>query len=207
MYRHLSLGISVLLVGFPMLVVSAQNRTVDMPSSTVTIAGCLQHNDNSTTATVERTPLGAPAVPARGGPSGNLGELASTFLLADAMPVGPAAPAATTAPSGTAGTSGALQKKPAANGSSSEHAESMTYGLEGNDAELARYVGQRVEVTGTIAPPVTPGAGGGRTQAAPGPNANDPHVSSGSGPAQSGTERLHVTSIKSIAADCTTKSH
>jgi len=68
-------------------------------------------------------------------------------------------------------------------------ARGTSYVLEGRDTELKSHVGHRIEVTGTIEPK-SPAA------ATATPGAASPHAMD---------DRLSVTSIKMVAADCTPK--
>jgi hypothetical protein len=163
------------------LSLSGQDRRLEMPSSAITVSGCLQHATHSGLS--ERTPLGTTANPENAGVAQSPSAPAPGFLLTEAAPAvplkaseptGPTDRTETLTPSKATGTKGTLP---------------TSYALDGNDVELAQHAGQRVEVTGTIAPPASPATGS----------------SDKSSPMQSGVRRLQVTSIKQIATDCAPK--
>lgn len=118
------------------------------------------------------TVLGTSAPPERAGTLANLNE-PQGFMLADATPA--KATGANEAPTGTSGaTTGRATKE-----------TRTSYMLQGDVKRLNDYVGRRVEVTGAVAPPVSSGA-------------NEPASSR----MRAGTARLHVASIRPVAADC-----
>jgi hypothetical protein len=100
----------------------------------------------------------------------------SGFILANAT-MGSGSPASGSSV-GTTGTTGTAAS-----------ARGTSYVLEGRDTELKSHVGHRIEVTGTIEPK-SPAA------ATATPGAASPHAMD---------DRLSVTSIKMVAADCTPK--
>ncbi len=98
----------------------------------------------------------------------NSSEMVDAFLLADASPIGKGS-ATGGASAGATGTSGRTP---------------TSFGLQGREAELERYTGARVEVTGTVIAPATSGRGtGGAATAA-------------------GARRLRVESFKVVAEKC-----
>jgi hypothetical protein len=174
MMRHVWITTTIAAAVLSVAVAGAQDRKVDLPSSAITVTGCLQQLAAS--PPIEQTPLGAPVRPQA---QDNAGAAKSAgFVLTEATPAVPSnapTPPAPTEP-GVAGTTGTAP---------------LTYALDGVDLELAPHEGHRVEITGTLAPPASPTTG---------------QSSTDKDPAQRGTRRLHVTSIKMIAPDCTTKS-
>jgi hypothetical protein len=155
--------------------VFAQDRGAQPQSSTVTVVGCMQQGERN--GSVAGTGLGTSVPPNLAGPAANSNEPVG-FLLTDATST--AAPAATNpSPTGTAGDAAANRAQP----------DRTSYALEGDENQFLDHKGHRVEVTGTLAPPMSSGAGTGRP--------NDPAF-------KSGVQRLRVSSIKMIAADCKT---
>jgi hypothetical protein len=144
---------------------SAQDRPGAAPSGPVTVTGCVQRIDESGslgTTIPERTPT-----PEQAGVAANRGEPATGFMLTDA-----------TAPN-QKGTRGGASTAPP-----------VRYILIADDADLARYQGQRVRAQGTLAARPTK------------PAETAPVGTSGSNELQSNTLRLKVTSIERVAADC-----
>jgi hypothetical protein len=143
--------------------------------STITVVGCVQNAvaDGS----VAGTPLGTSATPANAGAVANAQPPVDGYLLTGARP-------ADAAPVGTSGPSAAA---PASDKETSKEAL-KTYALEGNREELAAHKGHRVEISGTLAPPVSS-------------DANAP----ASKEFQTGVQRLRVQSIKMTAESCQQK--
>jgi hypothetical protein len=140
--------------------------------STITVVGCVQNAvaDGS----LGGTPLGTSATPATAGAVANAQPpVVDGYLLTGARP-------AVAAPVGTSGASAAA---PASDKEASKDAL-KTYALEGNRDELAAHKGHRVEISGTLAPPVSSGA---------------------SREFQTGVQRLRVQTIKMTAERCQEK--
>ena len=118
--------------------------------------------------------LGTSATPANAGVVANAQPPVDGYLLTGARPAAPSA----------VGTTGAADAKPADTKESSKE-ELKTYALEGDRNELAAHKGHRVEITGTLAPPVSSG---------------------GNAPAsrefQTGVQRLRVQALKMTAESC-----
>jgi hypothetical protein len=76
-------------------------------------------------------------------------------------------------------------------GTTAATARGTSYVLEGRDAELKSHVGHKIEVTGTIEPK----------------SRMDPATAAtpGAAPTRPSDDRLTVTSIKMVAAECTPK--
>jgi hypothetical protein len=72
-------------------------------------------------------------------------------------------------------------------------ARGTSYVLQGHDADLKSHVGHKIEVTGTVEPKGKTGASADPAAAAPG------------SPASAMNDRLTVSSVKMIAAECTAK--
>ena len=106
------------------------------PARTVTISGCLQAS-TSTGAGAAATPApGAPATPS---------QASSGFILTNASRTGTTAEATPTPGAAT----GSTERNPAGVGTTGMAAS--TYRLMGGeDKDLQQYVGQKVEVTGTL---------------------------------------------------------
>jgi hypothetical protein len=192
--------------------IDAQNRTADVSRSSIVVEGCLQTANAS--ALPAGPPLGTPANPARAGGIANNPELAPLFILTDAQPSGGTAAGAS---AGSAvGTAGRARTRNADGTVTSEPADReppKTYALVGSESEFAVHTGHQVQVSGTVAPPVAPnertpdrpggtqtgdpGAGGGTRS----PNGNNSQGRPSA--ARSGTERLNVTSIRTVADSCT----
>jgi hypothetical protein len=133
------------------------------------VTGCVTQAQR--TGSLAGTGVGAEATPNTAAKEANSGELLNAFLLNDAMPVPSQTPqAATDTPDAARGTSG----------------ERTAYALEGHEDELARFKGQRVEITGRLAPP-KPSATG----------ANSPTL-------KAGIRRLQVESVKKIEGEACT---
>jgi len=134
----------------------------------VTVSGCLQRaqRDGSGGGTV----VGTTAPPNVADREANSSEIVDAFLLADASPIGKGS--ATGGASADAAATGTSGRTP------------TSFGLQGREAELERYTGARVEVTGTVIAPATSGRGtGGAATAA-------------------GARRLRVESFKVVAEKC-----
>jgi len=142
------------------------------PGSTITVVGCIENAvaDGS----IGGTPLGTSATPANAGVVANAQPPVDGYLLTGARPAAPSA----------VGTTGAADAKPADRKESSKE-ELKTYALEGDRNELAAHKGHRVEITGTLAPPVSSGA-------------NAP----ASREFQTGVQRLRVQALKMTAESC-----
>jgi hypothetical protein len=146
--------------------------TAGAPGSTITVTGCVENAvaDGS----IGGTPLGTSATPANAGVVANAQPTVDGYLLTGARP----------ASAMPVGTSGAAAAPPARDNKSSKE-ELKTYALEGNRDELAAHKGHRVEITGTLAPPVSSGANA--------PASRD---------FQTGVQRLRVQALKMMAETC-----
>jgi hypothetical protein len=160
------------------LSLSGQDRRLEMPSSAITVSGCLQHATRS--GSLERTPLGTTATPENAGAPLTPSAPTPGFLLTEATPA---------APSKASEPAGRTETLPTPTATGTNGTLPTSYALDGNDVELAQHAGHRVEVTGTLAPPASPATGS----------------SDKSSPMHSGVRRLQVTSIKQIATDCAPK--
>jgi hypothetical protein len=147
----------------------------------LTVTGCLQRAQRN--GSVGGTVVGTSASPNTADDEANSGALVNAFLLTDAT-VGTAS--GTTSGGNAAGSSAPASSTatPAATGTAGR-AEPTTFGLQGQEAELERHQGARVEVTGTVIPPATSGRGTGGAATA------------------SGAKRLKVESYKVVAEKCT----
>ena len=191
---------------------SAQTRTPE-GNTPIVVEGCLQNADKS--GSLGGTPVGTTATPGNAGDIANNQELPSLFILTGARPVGEQSASGGVAV-GTAGTARTRNADGSVTSETRASEPPKTYALVGNQNEFAVHNGHRVEVTGTLAPPLPEGA---RTSGTAGPNTGDPQAadvgaaggaqaprvdnSGGSGAFQTGTERITVTSIRPIANTCT----
>lgn len=170
-----TLVIPVVLAVMPVAAQNPAKDQIDPSNSTIKVVGCVQNAELD--GSLAGTPLGTSATPANAGVIANLQEPAAGFILTGARPA-EEAPASKPGPVGTAGVAG--KDTPREN--------PKTYALDGNIDQLATYRGHRVEVTGTVAPPVTAE----RDRAANRPPS----------PFQTGVERLRVQSITTIETTC-----
>ena len=170
-------------------------------STTVTVTGCVQPG----TAVATGSPTTGPDAPtASPGPAHFVLMQPSTASGASDSPAASAAPTGSgggAAPAGAVGTSGSM-------------ARVSHYILYGRDGELAKHVGQRVEIVGTSsqAPPAdttAAAAAGAGTQVIP----HEPQrgtistLPAGSGGTREGTahpfvQHLTVQSVRTLAATC-----
>ena len=178
------------------LAVQASQSQPTLSSATVTVTGCLQPGTGAATG----SPTAPDAPTASPGPA--------HFVLA--QPSGasdsPAAPAAPTGSGGAAAPAGPV-------GTSGSTVRVSQYILHGRDGELAKHVGQRVEIVGTSsqaspADTTAAAAAGAGTQVIP----HEPQRGTISTlPAGSGTpeatahpsvQHLTVQSVRTLAATC-----
>jgi hypothetical protein len=166
------IGVLLAMVATATVTFSAQDPSTPAPSATVSVVGCVQRIDESgslDTTIPERT-----ASPEQAGVRANSGEPAPGFMLTDATPA-------------------AMHKTPSTRKDSPASARDVPrvrYVMIGEEKELAKYLGQRVRVQGTLPPPPTK------------PAETAPVGTSGAAQIQSNTARLKVTSIERVAPDC-----
>jgi hypothetical protein len=103
------------------------------------------------------------------------------FILANAT-IGSGSMPSSSSTVGTTGTAGTAAS-----------ARGTSYVLQGHDADLKSHVGHKIEVTGTIEP---------KSKASASP---DPAAAAPGAPASAMNDRLTVSSVKMIAAECTAK--
>lgn len=159
----------------------ARDQAVDPAGSTIKVVGCVQNAEAD--GSLGGTPLGTSATPASAGVIANLQEPVLGFILTGARPAASAAAAHANEPVGTAGRS---REEPVRD-------NPKTYALEGNLDQLAAHRGHRVEVTGTLAPPVTA--------------ERDKALNRAPSPFQSGVERLRVQTITMVENTCANAKH
>jgi hypothetical protein len=172
MARHLRSGVLVAIAAMATMTYAAQDPSPAGSSATVTVVGCVQRIDESgslDTTIPERTPS-----PEQTGVGANSGEPASGFMLTDATPAS------------THKTPSQRKDSPA----STRELPRVRYVIIGTEAELTKYLGQRVRVQGTPAAAPTK------------PAETTPVGTSGSAQIRSNTPRLKVKSIERMAADC-----
>jgi hypothetical protein len=118
-----------------LLIVTAQLVSAQNPpdGTRVVVTGCVTQAQR--TGSLAGTGVGAEAKPNTAAKEANSGELLNAYLLNDATPA---------TPSGAAN-----ESADAARGTSGER---TAYALEGQENELAKYKGQRVEIAGTLKP-------------------------------------------------------
>lgn len=151
-------------------VINAQTVAQNAPDgSRIVVIGCITQAQR--TGSLAGTGVGAEATPNTAAKEANSGELLNAFLLNDAT--------ASPAPESQA----PAQNTDNARGTTGER---TAYALEGREDELARYKGQRVEITGRLAPP-KPSATG----------ATSPTL-------KAGIRRVQVESVKQIVGDACT---
>jgi hypothetical protein len=177
-----ALTVAVMMAPFVQAVDRQQARTVADRDALV-LEGCLQNADHS--GPLAATPAATSASPVTAGAIANNPELPPYVILTGARPPGRNA---RLPPVGTAGRAGSTRTADGTVTPPSDRDTPKTYVLVGNQDGFAVYNRHRVEITGTIAPPAEPG----EEKGAPG----------GGEPLRSGTERLRVVSIRSIAENC-----
>jgi hypothetical protein len=172
-------------------------------SGTVTLTGCLQRADGSST--------GAGSSSASGASASGASATGASFILTDAsMGSGSGSSASGSTGAGAAGTTGSSAAGAAGtSGSSAAGRSGSTYMLDGSASELSSHVNKRVQVTGTMASGSSSGAGssGAATSGAGTPGAGA--GSSGAGASASGSssrQQFKVTSVKEVGGDCSASS-
>jgi hypothetical protein len=157
------------------------SRTMDKPADAITVTGCLQEGSRSSTgatstaSTTSGSYILANATMGSGSSSSTAGTTAGTT----------AAP--TTA--GTTGTTGTTT-------AGSTARPDASYVLDGRESDLKNHVGHRIEVSGTL-------------ESADKAAASSPTATTTSGSASSrmdtSSQRLKVSSVRMIAAECSAK--
>lgn len=118
------------------------------PPATVTIAGCVQQSAHATPDGDVRTAADAASPPANAADA--LPDTRPLFVLSDARTIAPAAPVGTAGLATTRHADGSVvQEDP--------RRAPRTYALVGAGDVLTRFVGRRVEIDGTPAPPARQG--------------------------------------------------
>ena len=143
--------------------VSLSAQTTQAPASSLTVTGCIAQvqRDGSTGA----KPSGTQATPEAAPMEANNPEPTGRYQLLDATPA--AQPSAKPDPAA----------KPAR----------TTYGLRGREAELAKHLGHRVQIAGTLAPPLAA------------------KLPSRAAATAEGTRTIQVSSLKMVGTDCSPK--
>jgi hypothetical protein len=144
----------------------------------VTVAGCLQRAQRN--GSVGGTVVGTSASPNTADDEANSGAMVDAYLLSEATPVvaGIAQPPTTGSTADQANGHGTT-----ATGTSGK-SDITSFGLSGRETELERHQGARLQVTGTIMPPLSSGRGTGGSATA------------------SGVKRIKVESFKILAEKC-----
>jgi hypothetical protein len=145
---------------------SAQTTPAPAPGSSVSVTGCVAQvqRDGSTGA----KPSGTQATPETAAVEANNPAPTGRYQLLDATPIGAEAP------------------KPAA-ADTAKPAARTSYALLGHEQELGKHVGHRVEIGGTLAPPLA---------------AKLPAKTAATA---EGTRTIQVTSVKMLGTDCSPK--
>jgi hypothetical protein len=164
----------------------SQSQSID----TITVTGCLQNGAGPSAGATGSSS----AAEARGG----------GYMLANASPT------ASGGASGTAATSAGSTSS----GTTSSNA-GASYMLEGNDSDLQKHVGHRVEITGTLDSRANGGASStgstssgtsGTTSATGSGTGTGSSTSAGSAMASNGgAQPLRVSAVRMIASDCSTR--
>jgi hypothetical protein len=185
----------------------AQANNQSQQNKTVTVVGCLQKGDQASAA-----PTGGAASTAAkaefvltnarmGGSASASGAAAAPGAAAQGQQQNPGA-------TGTTGTAG----RPNADADNRANAGAeMKYHLEGRADELAKHVGHQIEVTGSLSASASnrsgaqgaTGTGGAAGRAdEPRAGAASPQSSTGAQASAGQEERLQVSSIRMISANC-----
>lgn len=142
---------------------------------TISVTGCVApvQRDGSTGP----KPTGTTATPESAPMEANNPEPTGKFMLLDAVAANPDAAAAKQAPakeagSGVASTAGASDAKP------------TSYALRGNEKEIAKHIAHRVQVEGTLMPPLKATLPPQRAETA------------------EGIQAIQVTSVKMLGTNC-----
>jgi hypothetical protein len=184
--------------------VTAAAQTQEKPAAgaSVTVVGCLQRPARS--GSVAGTPQGGAPTPQQAGVEANRSDPAPGFLLTDAAtqvtPPQSGAPAAEGRTGGGAGTAGSAAVSASAAAGENPPERKTSYMVEGDANLLTQHLGQRVEITGTIAPAPQ----GGRSAAPPDPLSSAGPPTPRGGDFAEGIQHLHATAVKTVAADCNT---
>jgi hypothetical protein len=180
-------------------------RQPNTSPSTITVVGCLQRADRS--GSLEGARPGTAATPEQAGIQANANEPAAGFLLTDATPLpgkpDPSRPAGS-GTQGAVGTSGSRDERPAAK------SEKTSYVVDGNADQLMPLLGQRVELTGALAPdgrdaldPKNATRTG--TPPAAAPDGDLAQSGTREGAFATGISRVRAWSVKSVGTDCSPK--
>jgi hypothetical protein len=160
----------------------AQNPTSNATSNPpVTVTGCVAQvqRDGSmgakgtgTTSTPETAPVDA-----------NSPDQTGRYQLVDATPAG-GTDQPTGTPAATAGTPAAKAGETAASGAK---ATRTTYTLRGQEGELSKHIGHRVQIAGSLMPPI------------------ETKLPSQAAKTAEGVRTVQVTSVKMMGTDCSAK--
>ncbi len=163
----------------------AQNPTSNTTSNPpVTVTGCVAQvqRDGSmgakgtgTTSTPETAPVDA-----------NSPDQTGRYQLVDATPAG-GADQSTGTPAATAGTPAAKAGETGANTASGAKPTRTTYTLRGQEGELSKHIGHRVQIAGSLMPPI------------------ETKLPSQAAKTAEGVRTVQVTSVKMMGTDCSAK--
>ncbi|MBS1818316.1 MAG: hypothetical protein JSU08_10325 [Acidobacteria bacterium] len=142
-------------------------QTPGATAERITVVGCLDRAQRN--GSLGGTVVGTSAAPNTADDEANSGVMVDAFLLHEAHRV----------------TGDQVDARPSTGAVGTSGRETMaTFGLKGREAELERHQGARLQVTGTVMPPVTSGRGSGGAATA------------------AGSQRLQVESFKVLAERC-----
>jgi hypothetical protein len=163
------------------------------PSGNVTLTGCLQKGSGSSSAT-GTSGTGTTSTPPSSTPSSSSSSSSSgQFILTNAqMGSGSSSRSST---SGTSGTS-TSERSTTGGGTSSSSASSSgsRYILDGQESELSKHVGEKVEITGSLASSSSGSSSG--TSGTSGTSSTTGGASSSMG------QHVRVQSVKTISSSC-----
>jgi hypothetical protein len=183
-------------------------RQSNTSPSAVTVVGCLQRADRS--GSLEGSRPGTAAAPEQAGIQANANEPAPGFLLTDATPLPGMPRPRESAGAGTQGAVGTSGSRDDGTAAKSEKSEKTSYVVEGNADQLTPLLGQRVELTGAVAPngrdsldpTIATHPGAAPSAKHPADTASD---TAREGAFASGISRVRAWSVKSVGADCSPK--
>jgi hypothetical protein len=146
-------------------------------SGTITLTGCLQKGSASggTTGT-----SGTGSTASTSGTSSSSSSSSGQFVLTNAQMGSGSSSRSSSSGTSTSGTSGA--------------ASGSRYILEGQESELTKHVGEKVEITGTL-------ASGSSSSSSPSAGTSSTGTSSSSMPSSSG-QKVQVKSVTTVASSC-----
>jgi hypothetical protein len=163
-------------------------------SGTVTLTGCLQKGSQSGTAGTSGT--GSTSGSATSSPSSSSSGR-EQFILTNAQ-MGSSSRSSASGTSGSAtGSSTAGTSTSGTSGSASSASSGSRYILDGQESELTKHVGEKVEITGTLA-----SAGGAASGGASSSGTSGTATGGTSSTSSASGQRVRVQSVKTVASTC-----